>query len=152
MSNALTLVWGAFFAHNVLWWNWPSGKSFSSIKLTESMALAVDGISLFYTSLSGAMLWSCLLDSGVDFTYRLFTSDYTERRPSLHTGACHCQGFKEPLRLYPQWSCERASVPRNQVCSKCCNKNLPLKDYAPSSKIPILYLHNVVLNGPQRHA
>lgn len=66
------------------------------------MALAVDGISLFYTSLSGAMLWSCLLDSGVDFTYRLFTSDYTERRPSLHTGACHCQGFKEPLRLYPQ--------------------------------------------------
>lgn len=72
MSNALTLVRGAFLAHNVLWWNWPSGKSFSCIKLTESMALAVDGNLLFYTSLSGAMVWSCLLDTGVDFTYRLF--------------------------------------------------------------------------------
>lgn len=152
MSNALTLVWGAFFTHNVLWWNWPSGKSFSSIKLTESMALAVNRISLFYTSLSGAMQWSCLLDSGVDITYRLFTSDYTEKCPSLHTGACHCQGFKEPLRLHPKWSCERASVPRNQVCSKCCNTNLPLKDYIPCSNIPTLYLHNLVWNGPQRHA
>lgn len=66
------------------------------------MALAVEGISFFYSSLSGAVLWSCLLDSGVDFTYRLFTSDYTEKRPSLYTGACHCQGFKEPLRLHPQ--------------------------------------------------
>lgn len=66
------------------------------------MALAVDEILRLYTSLSGAMLWSCLLDSGVDFTYRLFTSDYTKKRPSLHTSACHCQGLKEPLRLHPQ--------------------------------------------------
>lgn len=36
------------------------------------MALAVDGILLFYTSLSGALLWSCLLVSGVGFTYRPF--------------------------------------------------------------------------------
>lgn len=36
------------------------------------MALAVDRILLFYTGLSGAVPWSCLLDSGVHFTYRLF--------------------------------------------------------------------------------
>lgn len=43
------------------------------------MALAVDGNFLFYTSLSGAMVWSCLLDTGVDFTYRLFLHPTTQR-------------------------------------------------------------------------
>lgn len=80
-----------------------------------------------------------------------FTSDYTEKRPSLHAGACLCQGFKEPLRLHPQWICEMASVPQKHVCSKCYNANLPLYNYMPSGKILALYLHNLVWSGPLRH-
>lgn len=44
----------------------------SSIKLTESMVLAVDGILHLYTGLCGAMLWSCLLNTGAIFTWRQF--------------------------------------------------------------------------------
>lgn len=115
------------------------------------MTLAVEGISFFYTGLSGAMLWSCLLDSGVDFTYRPFTSDYTEKRPSLHTGACHCQGFKEPLRSHPRRSREKASVPQNWVCSKCWNTNVPFRDYITFNKILTLKLCKLLWNCLQRH-
>lgn len=71
----LTLVRGIFLTHSVLWWNCPTGKSFSSIKLTESMGLCPGWGFTPHTSLSGAMHWSCLLDSGVDFTPGLYMSD-----------------------------------------------------------------------------
>lgn len=111
------------------------------------------GFRFFYTSLSGAMQRRRLLDSGVDFTYRLFTSDYTEKRPSLHTGACHCQGFKEPQRLHPQWSCEKASVPRNQICSKCCDTIFTSSGLHHSQQVTprSLYLLNLLWNCSQTH-
>lgn len=43
----------------------------SSIKLTESVVLALDAILRLYTILSGSMLQSGLLDTGLDFTSRL---------------------------------------------------------------------------------
>lgn len=72
----------------------------SSIKLTESMVLAVDEILHLHTGLCGAMLWSCLLNTGALFTWRQFLHLAKQRR--VH----HCaqlpvifQGLMEPLRL-----------------------------------------------------
>lgn len=147
MSNALTLVWGAFFAHNVLWWNWPSGKSFSCIKLTESMALAVDGNLLFYTGLSGAGVELCV-GYRCGFHLQLFLHSAAQRR--VHHVTQVPVIVKVSLRLHPQWGCETASVPQEQVCSECYNTTLPLYNYIASSKIPAPYLHNLVWSGPQR--
>lgn len=44
----------------------------SSIKLTESMVLAVDEILHLHTGLCGAMQWSCLLNTAALFTWRQF--------------------------------------------------------------------------------
>lgn len=75
--------------------------------------------------------------------------DYTERRPSLHTGACHCRGFsKNHWDYIPSAAVKGSSLPRNQTCSKCCNTNLPLKNYSPSSRTPALYLHNPCRKWP----
>lgn len=72
----------------------------SSIKLTESMVLAVDEILHLHTGLCGAMLWSCLLSTGALFTWRQFL--HLAKRRRVH----HCtqvpvvfQGLMEPLRL-----------------------------------------------------
>lgn len=56
----------------------------SSIKLTESMVLAVDEILHLYTGLCGAMLWSCLLNTGAIFTWRQFL--HLAKRRCVH----HC--------------------------------------------------------------
>lgn len=74
----------------------------SSIKLTESMVLAVDEILHLHAGLCGTMLWSCLLNTGALFTWRQFL--HLAQRRCVH----HCtqvavifQGLMEPLRL--QW-------------------------------------------------
>lgn len=92
----------------------------SSIKLTESMVLAVDEILHLYTGLCGAMLWSCLLNTGAIFTWRQFL--HLAKRRCVH----HCTQVPVIFKVwwrhwdYIKRGCERAVVPQNQVCSKCC--------------------------------
>lgn len=89
VSSARTLVLGgARFAHNVLSWKWPSGKSFPCIKLSKSMALAMDGAFVFYFCCSGARLPNCLLDSGENTTWRHVTSDLTQSKMSIISIRC----------------------------------------------------------------
>ena len=85
------------------------GNQFPGIKLTESMVLNVDGISLFYTGLPGAVLGSCWIQ--VHRSPIAFSHLTTQECPSPCTGACHCQGFRWRLRMPPQCSCERTFMP-----------------------------------------
>lgn len=92
------------------------GEIISSIKLTESMVLAVDEILHLYTGLCGAMQWSCLLNTGAIFTWRQFL--HLAKRRRVH----HCAQvpviFKEWWSHwdYIEWGCERAVVPQHQGC------------------------------------
>lgn len=94
------------------------GEIISSIKLTESMVLAVDEILHLYTGLCGAMQWSCLLNTGAIFTWRQFL--HLAKRRRVH----HCTQVPVIFKLwwshwdYIEWGCERAAVPQNQGCSK----------------------------------
>lgn len=149
MSNALTLAWGAFFTHNVLWWNWPSGKSFSSIKLTKSMALAVDGISLFYTSLSGAMLWSLFVGFRCGFHLQAFYI-WLHRETSITTLGClSLSRFQRATE-----NCIPSEVVKGPLClGTRFVPNVATRIYlwritSLPARILLCYLHNLVWNGP----
>lgn len=92
------------------------GEIISSIKLTESMVLAVDEILHLYTGLCGAMQWSCLLNTGAIFTWRQFL--HLAKRRRVH----HCAQVPVVFKVWwsrwdhIEWGCERAVVPQNQGC------------------------------------